>query len=187
VAELPGVRALSGQGRDVVVRQDGVASVAQLVGWGVSSAAVRRKVAAGHWRRAFRGVVVLQSGPTSWRQRARAALLYCGPDAALSHESAAFHHGILTEPGRSVVVTVPHTRTVMPQLGLVVHRSRTMPWAGGRLRSVEPAEAILGIVTTTTSAHSRRSAPPTTTSGATTPRSSRPERPRCATAGGTSP
>ncbi len=155
VAELPGVRALSGQGRDVVVRQDGVASVAQLVGWGVSSAAVRRKVAAGHWRRAFRGVVVLQSGPTSWRQRARAALLYCGPDAALSHESAAFHHGVLTEPGRSVVVTVPHTRTVMPQLGLVVHRSRTMPWAGGRLRSVEPAEAILGILTTTTSAHSR--------------------------------
>ncbi|CAM5787035.1 hypothetical protein [Cellulomonas persica] len=147
------MRALTGQAREVIVRQDGVATVEQLVAWGFSSSAVRRKVAAGHWRRAFRGVVVLQSGPTSWRQRARAALLYAGPTAALSHESAAFHHGVLRDPGHAVVVTVPHSRTVMPQPGLVVHRTRNMPWAGGRLRSVEPAEAILDVLATTATAH----------------------------------
>lgn len=148
VADLPAVRRLGSAARDVAIRQDGVVTTAQLGGWGVTKETVRRRVAAGDWQRAFRGVVVLQSGPTSWRQRARAALLYCGPDAALSHESAAYHHGVLRVPGRSVVVTVPHARTVTSQPGLVVHRTRRMPWAGGRLRCVEPAEAVLGMLTT---------------------------------------
>lgn len=148
VADLPAVRRLGQAARDVVVRQDGVATTAQLGRWGITRETVRRRVAAGDWQRAFRGVVTLQSGPTSWRQDARAALLYCGPDSALSHESAAFHHRVLREPGHAIVVIVPHRRTITPQPGLVVHRTRTMPWAGGRLRAVESAEAVLSLVAT---------------------------------------
>lgn len=135
-------------------------TTAQLGAWGISKETARRRIAAGDWQRMFRGVVVLQSGPTSWRQRARAALLYCGPGAALSHQSAAFHHGVLREPGRAVIVTVPHVRTVTPQPGLVVHRTRTMPWTGGRLRAVEPAEAVLGLITTLVSPPSLHTAGP---------------------------
>lgn len=136
VEDLPTVRRLAPADRAVVVRQDGVVTGTQLAGWGYPRSAVSRRVARGDWQRAFRGVVVLQSGPTSWRQRARAALLY-GRGAALSHESAAYLHGIRREPGPRLTLSVPHDRTVTPQPGLVVHRARTMPWAGGRLRSVD--------------------------------------------------
>ncbi|MBT0993509.1 hypothetical protein KIN34_04320 [Cellulomonas sp. DKR-3] len=145
VESLPAVRRLAPAARALVVRQDGVVTGAQLAEWGYGRSAVSRRVAAGDWQRAFRGVVVLQSGPTSWRQRARAALLYAGPGAALSHESAAYHHGILRGPGPLITLTVPHHRTVTPRPGLVVHRRRSMPWTGGRLPSVEPAEAVLGL------------------------------------------
>lgn len=160
VATLPAVRALAPLAREAAIRQDGVVTTAQLGAWGTTRETVRRRVAAGDWKRLFRGVVVLQSGPVSWRQRARAALLYCGPDAALSHESAAFHHGVLREPGRFVVVTVPHARTVTPQPGLVVHRSRAVPWSGGRLRAVEPAEAVLQLIVATSAAASAGSPDP---------------------------
>lgn len=146
VGGLPAVRGMAPDVRRVVVRQDAVATTAQLVGWGYASATVRRRVAAGDWQRAFRGVVVLQSGPTSWRQRARAALLYAGPGAALTHRSAAYHHGVLREPGPVVHVVVPHGRTVTAQRGIVVHRTRRTRWSGGVLPAVEPAEAVLDML-----------------------------------------
>lgn len=146
VEGLPGVRALEEKARQVVVRQDGVATTAQLESWGVRRDTVARRVTAGDWQRLFRGVVVLQSGPTSWRQQARAALLYAGPGAALTHRSAAYHHGVLRDPGPVMHVTVPHGRTVMPQRGLVVHRTRRVRWSGGVLPAVEPAEAVLDML-----------------------------------------
>ena len=163
VARLPLVRGLDARARDVVVRQDGVATTAQLVGWGVSRSVVAHRVARGDWQRVHRGVVVLHPGPTSWRQRARAALLYAGPDAALSHESAAHLHGVLADPGPRIVVTVPHRRTVAAQRGLVVHRARTMPWAGGRLRSVDAAQCVLELLDARSRADGSRAAPGRTT------------------------
>lgn len=142
---LPAIRALRGDARSQAVRQDAVATTAQLVSWGVSNDSIERRVAAGHWQRVFRGVVALQSGQLSWRQRARAALLYAGPGAALSHRSAAFARGVLPAPGPVVHVTVPHQRTVRAQPGLVMHRTRHMPWAGGALRAVDEEEAVLGL------------------------------------------
>ncbi|WP_246117591.1 type IV toxin-antitoxin system AbiEi family antitoxin domain-containing protein [Cellulomonas composti] len=149
LAALPAVRALPAAARAVAIRQDAVVTVAQLRAWGVGDTRVSRRVRAGDWQRPFRGVVVLQSGQVSWRQRAQAALLYAGAGAALSHGSAAFLHGIVDAPGRGIDVTVPHRRTVRRQVGLVVHRTRRMPWAGGRVRSVEPHEAVVGLVAAT--------------------------------------
>ncbi|WP_232514509.1 hypothetical protein [Cellulomonas sp. PSBB021] len=146
VAGLPAVRGMAPEVRRTVVRQDAVVTTAQLVGWGYASATVRRRVASGDWQRPFRGVVVLQSGPTSWRQRARAALLYAGPGAALTHRSAAYHHGVVRDPGPVVHVVVPHARAVTAQRGLVVHRTRRTRWSGGVLPAVEPAEAVLDML-----------------------------------------
>lgn len=146
VAALPGVRALSGVARAQAIRQDGVATTAQLASWGVTRSRVARRVAGGEWQRLFPGVVALQSGPVSWRQRARGALLYAGPDAALTHRSAAFHRGVLASPGTTIAVTIPHARRLAPQPGLVVHRQRRMPWSGGGLRAVDAEEAVICLV-----------------------------------------
>ena len=146
VASLPVMRVLSPVARELALRQDGVATTAQLESWGLSQELASRRAADGHWQRVFRGVFALQSGPLSWRQRARAALLYAGRDGALSHRSAAFSRGVLPAPGADIHVTVPHVRTVRPQPGLVVHRSRRMPWSGGALPAVDEEEAVLGLV-----------------------------------------
>lgn len=140
---LPAVRSLTGADRQQLLRQDAVATTAQLESWGWSPPVTSRRVRSGDWQRVFHGVVALQSGPVTWRQRARAALLYAGPGATLSHRSAAFVREVLPSPGTEVHVTVPHVRTVRPQAGLVVHRRRTMPWAGGGLRAVDAEEAVI--------------------------------------------
>lgn len=143
VSSLPALRALREADRARAVRQDGVATTAQLVSWGLSRALVARRVEGGDWQRLFPGVMALQSGPASWRQRARAALLYAGADAALSHSSAAFHRGVLAHPGPTIEVSIPHRRRVAPQPGLTVHRRRAMPWAGGGLRAVDTDDAVI--------------------------------------------
>lgn len=146
IAKLPGVRALSEPHRARAIRQDGVATTSQLTAWGSSRSLVARRVAAGEWQRLYSGVIALQSGPVSWRQRARAALLYVGPGAALSHRAAAFHRGVLPAPGPTIDVTVAHARRIDPQPRLVLHRTRHVPWSGGGLRAVDEEEAVLGLV-----------------------------------------
>jgi len=146
VGGLPSVRRLGEPLRTTVVRQDGVATTAQLVAGGVARSVVADRVSAGHWQRAARGVVVLQSGPPTWRQVARAALLVAGTGAALSHRSAAFVHGLVREPGTGVVVSVPATRYVQPRPGLTVRRRRSMPRTSGSLRSVDAIATVLDLV-----------------------------------------
>ena len=146
VASLPAVRGLPDDIRRLAVRQDGVATARQLVSWGFSASLAKRRMRAGEWQRVFPGVVALQSGPLSWRQRARAALLYAGPGAALSHRSAAYVRDVLPSPGPQIHVTVPHARRVAPQRGLVVHRRRQMPWSGGGLRAVDAEDAVITLV-----------------------------------------
>ncbi len=51
-----------------------------------------------------------------------AAVLAAGPDAVLSHRSAATHWGLLSLTGQPINVTSP--RGIRPRSGLVVHRSR---------------------------------------------------------------
>jgi hypothetical protein len=143
VASLPALRTLSAGDRALAIRQDGVATFAQLASWGVGRSLVKRRVRSGQWQRVFPGVFALQSGQLSWRQRARAALLYAGAGAALSHESAAYVRDILPSPGTLLHVSVPHERRVARQPGLVPHRRREMPWSGGGLRAVDAEDAVL--------------------------------------------
>ncbi|UZN04432.1 type IV toxin-antitoxin system AbiEi family antitoxin domain-containing protein [Cellulomonas sp. S1-8] len=143
---LPDVIALPEPVRSRVVRQEGVASVAQLEEAGVPRRTVARRVASGRWQRLHRGVVVLQSGAVTWRQVAHAALVAAGDGAALSHSSAGYVHGLVREAGPVVVVSVPASRWVRPQPGLVVHRRSPMPHAAGRLRAVDVVETVLDLL-----------------------------------------
>lgn len=146
VSGLPALRELPPPLRDVMIRQDGVVTTAQLGAGGVGRATVARRVARGHWQRLAHGVVVLQSGAPTWRQVARAALLAAGPGAALSHASAAFVHGLADRPGRGLVVSVPAARFVEAPPGVTVRRRRTMPRAAGSLRCVDVADTVLDLL-----------------------------------------
>ncbi len=126
--------------------QDHVISRRQLVERGATSDWIGRQVRSRRWRRLFPGVYVLHTGEPTWRTRARAALLYAGPGATLSHRSAAFHRGLRTDPGRTIVVSVPSTRRVRRQPGLQIRVRDRVPPSGGRLRSTYELETVLDIV-----------------------------------------
>ncbi len=52
-----------------------------------------------------------------------AAVLASGPDAALSHQSAAELFKLTDEPGSLIHISIPQHRRVSPAAGIVVHRS----------------------------------------------------------------
>jgi hypothetical protein len=137
--------------RVVLLAQDGVATTAQLEAWGVDRRTTARRVRAADWQRIHPGVVALHSGALSWVQRARAALLYAGPGAALSHATAGYLHKVLAEPGPTITVSIPAARRVTPQPGLVVRRRREPPASGGRLRTVDLVATVLDLVAEATS------------------------------------
>ncbi len=111
----------------LATHQRGVLTTAQAVALGLDDALVDRRIGEGRWQRVHRGVYVVHAGPLPWLTRAQAALLYCGPDAALSHDSAAWLHGLLARaPGR-LEVCLPHARRVASSAGLAVHRTRAVP------------------------------------------------------------
>lgn len=105
-------------------RQDEVLTTSQLRALGLSADVVERAVAGGSFQRLHRGVVVVHSGPVSWRTRARAALLRAGPGAHLSHAAAGYVLQYLERPPGVVDVSIPARRRVAPSPGMRVHRVR---------------------------------------------------------------
>lgn len=94
----------------------------------MTDSAIRQRTLAGRWQRLFPGVFVCFSGPVPRPALLWAAVLYGGPGAVLSHETAAELHGLVTRPADSVHISVPRWRHVTGQPGLVVHRSvRAVP------------------------------------------------------------
>jgi hypothetical protein len=82
-------------------------------------------VETGRWQLAYPRVYVTFSGPIPLVTRQHAALLYAGPDAVLSHESAGHYSQLCREPA-AIHLTVTYQRKVHDQLGMVLHRSRTI-------------------------------------------------------------
>lgn len=126
--------------------QAGVVTSAQLVAAGADDAWISRQVRAGRWQRLHQGVLATYSGPVLWRSRAWGAVLYAGPGAALSHESAAYRHDLAATAPRLLDVVVPANRRVMPSAGLRVHVTRRPFLAGGRPRTVSRADAAVQLV-----------------------------------------
>ncbi len=88
-------------------RRHGVVTRGELRQLGFSDSAIDRRVAAGRLHRLHRGVYAVGHDVLTRRGRWLAAVLACGPGAALSHASAAAHWEIRRgEPAR-VVVSVP--------------------------------------------------------------------------------
>ena len=98
-------------------------SQSQLIG--IDPDTMRNRVRSGRWQRLQRGVYATFSGEPLRETVLWAALLRAGPEAVLSHQTAAERHGLIDEPSPVIVITVPVSRTPArtPIPGVVIHRS----------------------------------------------------------------
>jgi len=95
----------------------------QLVG--IDPGTMRNRVRSGRWQQIQRGVYAAFSGEPPRETVLWAALLRAGPDAVLSHQTAAERHGLIDEPSPVISITVPASRhpAQVKIPGVVVRRS----------------------------------------------------------------
>jgi predicted transcriptional regulator of viral defense system len=111
--------------RPLAERQHGVVSLAQLKAVGLGTDAVGKRVAAGRLTRVHRGVYAVGHARLTGHGRWMAAVLAYGPNAVLSHRSAAGLHGIRPDNRPHSDVTLP-SPSGRPRPGIRVHRSTTL-------------------------------------------------------------
>jgi very-short-patch-repair endonuclease len=121
---------------DLAAAQAGILTRRQALSTGLTDAAIEARVEAGRWQRVYPGVLATHSGPLDRAAQVWAAVLLAGPDAVLSHETAAEMIGLEARPDERIHVTVPAGRTPVVRSGIVVHRSRNV--AGTRHPILEP-------------------------------------------------
>lgn len=100
--------------------QHGVVSRSQLRALGFTSRAIEHRIAAGRLHPLWRGVYAVGRPQVGRRGLLMAATLSCGPEALLSHRSAAELWGI-ARPSAGIDVMVPHS-SYRRRPGIRVHR-----------------------------------------------------------------
>jgi hypothetical protein len=132
VADKGDIRCLIGQTPlDVAVgelarRQYGVVALTQLKGLGLSKRAVGSRLAAGRLHRIHHGVYAVGHPVLKTEGHLLAAVLACGPDAVLSHRSAAGLWGLRPNNRTRIELTTP-TRAGRTRAGLQVHAGALHP------------------------------------------------------------
>jgi uncharacterized protein DUF559/transcriptional regulator with AbiEi antitoxin domain of type IV toxin-antitoxin system len=106
----------------LVAEQHGVVSRRQLAELGFSRDAIAHRVAKGRLHLVWPGVFAVGRPELSDCGRWMAAVLACGPDAALSHGAAAALWRMAREPVGPIAVSVPANRRPRPPTGVEVHR-----------------------------------------------------------------
>jgi very-short-patch-repair endonuclease len=109
----------------LVKAQHGVLARGQLLELGFSAEWIRHRLATGRLHRVWRGVYAVGRPQLTQPGRWMAAALACGPDAVLSHTSAAALWEIRARPEREIHISVP-ARTRHRRPGIVVHRRATL-------------------------------------------------------------
>lgn len=110
---------------ELAVQQHGVVALEQLCALGLGKDAVRKRVAAGRLHRVHRGVYAV--GYPSLRKKGHwmAAALACGPNAVLSHSSAAALWGLSRDTRSGIDVTAPGRRG-RALVGIEAHRDDSL-------------------------------------------------------------
>lgn len=121
--------------RELVTTQGNVIARRQSESSGIEVRAMRTRLSNGRWQRLQRGVYAAFSGEPSREIALWAALLRAGPDATLSHQTAAERHGLIDKPNALISITVPASRhpAQVKIPGVVIHRSDSI------LRTMHPA------------------------------------------------
>jgi hypothetical protein len=110
----------------LAARQHGVVSAAQLHALGLGPRGVTHRVAAGRLHRLHRGVYAVGHTALGAGGRRMAAVLACGPGAALSHRSAGAAWGLRPTARARIEVSTPR-RARRERPGIEVHRVRNLP------------------------------------------------------------
>ncbi len=115
--------------RSLIAGQGGVISRSQGAEFGLAGEQMRNRVRFADWQRVQRGVYATFSGDLGRESQLWAVLLRAGPDAVLSHQTAAELYGLIKQPSSLIHLTVPHISnparySKIP--GVVVHRSRIL-------------------------------------------------------------
>jgi very-short-patch-repair endonuclease len=130
--------------------QHGVVDRRAALAAGVTADAIRHRVRAGRLHVLFPGVYAVGHPAVAPLGRAMAAVLACGPGAALSHQSAAHLHGLL--PRYLAPIHVSRVGGPRQLHGVVVHRPRALPPSDVLLQSAvpvtTPARTILDLADT---------------------------------------
>jgi very-short-patch-repair endonuclease len=105
----------------LVERQHGVVARTQLLAAGLSADAIKHRIGEGRLHPVWRGVYAVGRPGLSRRGIWMAAVLSCGPEAVLSHESAAALWQIRTEDRGHINVSVP-AGVARRRPGIRVHR-----------------------------------------------------------------
>ena len=132
---------------ELSAKQHGVLALRQLRGFGMTQARVAQRVTSGRWRRLHRGVIAVSHARLTLRGRCMAAVLACGPGAALSHRAAAALRGVRRSNRSRIDVTSPKRRG-RAIAGIEVHSAATL--------RPEDVEDIDGIACTTLARTARR-------------------------------
>jgi hypothetical protein len=107
----------------VIARQSGVVSGRQLARGGITRDVAKSRAARGRWQRMHRGVYATFSGQPDRLAILWAAVLYAGPGAMLSYETAAELTRLTDRPGKLIHITIPANRRVTPVPGIRLHQS----------------------------------------------------------------
>ena len=98
------------RGSELLMVQGGAIGRRQRAYSGIAPDTMRSKLRSGKWQRLQRGVYASFSGQPARETMLWAALLRAGPDATLSHQTAAERHGLIDEPSAVITITVPTLR-----------------------------------------------------------------------------
>jgi very-short-patch-repair endonuclease len=109
----------------LVGRQHGVVTRGQLLGMGYSVKAIKHRVARGRFYPLWPGVYAVGRAQLTQHGRWMAAVLTCGPEAVLSHGSAAALWEVRREARREIEISIP-ARLIRRRRGIVVHRRQAL-------------------------------------------------------------
>jgi putative AbiEi antitoxin of type IV toxin-antitoxin system len=109
--------------------QSGVISRQQAIDGGLPAATIDNLASSGRWMTLRRGVYSIYSGEPSREAALWAALLRIGPDAVLSHQTAAELQGLYDCPSTLIHVTLSQSRRVRPLPDVALHRSTRLEMA----------------------------------------------------------
>jgi hypothetical protein len=136
--------------------QQGAFSRAQAVAYGIDDYVLARRCRNRQIQRIHQGVYADFTGPLPWATRVWAAWLACGPEAALTGETALRWHGLSGDwDDRSIQLAVPHARRMESRSGIRI--SRHQDFSSWLLEGREPSIVRLEVAVLTAAA--RRAAP----------------------------
>jgi hypothetical protein len=109
--------------RELARWQAGLVTREQVLRAGLTSNAITSKVVHARWAQVHRGVYATFTGPLNRDAQLWAAVLYAGPGARLSHETAAEIIRLADRKSPLIHIAIPSNRRVRPPRGVAIHIS----------------------------------------------------------------